>query len=392
MVEILTREYPYLAPTFRIEVAGYGDLESTHRLITHVEYESADGLADVARLRISNPDRVISDSKILQPGNEFSLFGGYAGQTLKHLGRVLIIRNVPNFPQDAEPTMAVVGYTKDCLMMDNEPKKSKDRVYPDQNWHDIVAKKAKEYDFTPDIDEVPGKAVSWVKGKGTKGPIQKAGMNDYEFVQGIANIKGFVFWVDGDKDGKWTLHFKDPEKMKEQETKYLFKYDFYNNSSLLSFTPELLIKGAKTNIAVVVKDDTTGTVIKATIEEDNQDAPDMSAFWAAESKMDKEYPSSTSIRLAFDSYSFDVVTSKKFKAEADVVSWATQWFRRMRQNFILSKGKIVGTEDLMARQIHGIDGVGIGYSGDYYFHKVRHIFDNSAGYMCDIGCRKVVED
>jgi len=383
---LLVGDLDFSAPVWNIEINNEDIGENIARFVRHVEYESSDGLADMARVRLVNPDNLISDSKTFQPGNEMSIFAGYATQ-VSHLGRVQIIRAVPNFPQDSEPTLQVEGYTKDQEMMENEPEGSKKkkgkggRTYKDAKYSDAVEDRAKDYGFELDIDPTEGNV---------KQIIQKAGMKDYAFVKGIANIVGYVFWVDGDAAGKWTLHFKNPDNLKVQDETLTFKYIYEDESSLLSFQPELLLKGAKTKIAVKVKDRNTGAIMLAEIEEENDQAPDMDATGDLTGKVSGEYTSASDIQLQFGGFSFDVITNRRFTVEAEVVAWAQQWYRRMRENFILSRGRTVGIPSLMARQRHTIDGVGTAYNGLYQFSKVRHIISDSDGYINEFGARKVV--
>jgi len=377
-----------LAPSFAIEIEGATVGSGLNRFINHVEYESADGLADVARVRCVNPDSVVSSAKAFQPGNEMSIYMGY-GDDLSHIGRVVIIKQVPNFPQDGEPTLQVVGYTADTRMMDNAPEKSKKkkgkdgRAYKDMTTGDLVIDKAiaPPYGFKLDVDETPDGAFNC---------IQKVGLSDYEWINGLANEVGYVFWVDGDEKGVWTLHFKNPEGLKVQDKIYTFKYDFGDYSSLLSFTPELLISGAKTKLAVSIKDRETGRIIKVEVEEENDKSPDMSALGDMTSELTEEYTSASDIKLFFNDFSFETVANRRFQTEAEVVVWAQMWFRRMRENFVLSRGRTIGTEDLMARQTHNIEGVGSAYDGEYYFTKVKQIVDANQGYICDFNSRKVV--
>jgi len=375
-----------LAPNYAIEINGEDIGENIVRFVRHVEYESADGMADMAMIRLVNPDALISEAKVFQPGNEMSIYMGYGDfATLNHVGRVVLVRQVPNFPQEGEPVLTVTGYTKDALMMDNEPDKGKKRTYDDEKYSDVVETKAKEYKMETDIDPTPN---------APKKIIQKSGVSDYDFVKGMANITGFIFWVDGkagpNSDSNWTLHFKDPKKLKEQDKVYTFRYDFGDEGSLLSFVPELLVKGAKTNLIVTVKDRLSGRKLRAEITEENEGSPDLDATGDLTGEVKGEYTTASDIKIFFNNFSFDVVTNRRFQVEADVVDWAQQWFRRMRENFIMSRGKTIGVETLMARQQHVIEGVGESYTGQYYFSKVKQIQNDSEGYVCDFACRKVV--
>jgi hypothetical protein len=341
-------------------------------------------MADLARLRCVNPESYLSDLKVFQPGNELSFYVGYGVGGSQYIGTVSIVRVVPNYPQDGAPTMQVVGYSRDHEMMDNEPAKGEERINLGKNYGKAVKKVAERdrYQFNVDIDETPDS---------NRPIIQKAGMKDYELVKGIANITGYILWVDADRNQNWTLHLKDPDKLKVQDKRYTFKYDFGDQGSLLSFTPELLVKGAKTNLVVVAKDENTGKIFKAEINEEDVKTPEMDATGVFTESLKKEYNNASAIKLYFNNFSFDVVTGKKFTAQAEVVHWARQWFRRMRENFILSRGRTIGIENLMARQTHRIEGVSKAYDGEYYFSKVKHIFNDSDGYVCDFGARKVVE-
>ncbi len=369
-----------LAPKFGIVIGDRDVTENIGIYVKKVEYESADGMADVAKISCINPENLLSNVKIFQPGNELSLYYGYR-EPLQHVGRVVIFRQIPFYPENGTPTLEVTGYTKDSFMADNEPEKSKKRVYKDMRYSDAIDSIASEYKFNADIDLTPDKPHRF---------IQKAGVNDYAFVQGIANITGYTFWVDGDANGNWTLHFKDPNNLSEQDKTYTFKYSDGDLSSLLSFRPELLIKGAKTKITAVVKNPLNGRVIKTEVEEENNQSPEIDARFDPIEEVKGEYTTASDIKLFFDNFSFEVVSDKRFKDEEELRNWVSQWFRRQRENFILSEGKCIGLETLMSRQIHNISGTSPAYDGQYYFSKVRHIITDSSGYFCNFNCRKVV--
>jgi len=375
-----------LAPSFDIEIEGQSVGDGINRFIRHVEYESADGLADMARLRCVNPEAIISKAKVFQPGNEMSVYAGWGKKQLEHLGRVIIVKQTPNFPQADEPTVEIVGYTKDTLLMDNSPEKSQKRRFKDSRYSDAVEDRATDEAYKMEVDIDPTK-------DDPHNFIQKAGLSDYDFIKGLANITGYVFWVDGTAGTGtqvWTLHFRDPDKLVEQEKDYTFNYDDGDNSTLLSFTPELLITGAKTKIAVVVKDTKTGRVIKTEIEEENNQAPDVDAAGDLNGDVQGEFTSASDIKLFFGDYSFSIHTGRKFTSEADAIRWAQQWYRRQRENFILSRGRTIGLENLRARQTHNITGVSDSYDGKYYYTKVKHVLNDSVGYICDFNARKVV--
>lgn len=374
-----------LAPDYDIQVNGKSIDVGVRQLIQRVEYESTDGIADMAKITAINPDNALGNAKTFQPGNELSIFMGYGGE-LKHVGRVFLVKQRPQFPSSGMPMLNVVGYTKDHKMMDHAPEKSKKeggkggRFYKEAAYSDAVTDRANDYQMTPDVDPTQG-AFNF---------IQKVGLKDYEFVQGLANLTGFVFWVDGDENGKWTLHFKDPETLQEQERELTFKYNQGDMSGLLSFQPEMLIKGFDTKIKVQVKDYKSGKLMESEVEETSEQAPDIQDTGDPSEVLDKSYSTASDMKIYVGDYSFDIISNKKFKTDAEVLAWAKQWFRRQRENFILAKGTTIGVEDLMARQIHNFEGLGEGYDGKYYFTRVRHICSSSEGYLCEFDVRKVV--
>lgn len=376
-----------MAPTFAVEVEGKELEYGVMQFCESVEYESADGMADVARIRAVNPDFLLSNAKVFQPGNEMAIWMGY-GSELEYVGRVIIAKQVPNFPQSGMPTIQVVGYTKDSKMMDNEPKKPKKeggkggRVFKDATFAEAVADRANDYDLGPEIDDTADQPHNF---------IQRPGVSDYEFVQGLANLNGYVFWVEGLEDGTWVLYFKKPESLASlQDKKYTFKYNEGDNSTLLSFQPEFLIKGAITDMEVVVKDNRTGKVLKAEVKEESNKSPDIQAAGNPTGEVTDELTTASDVKLFFNDFSFNVNTNRRFKTQKEVEEWAKQWFRRMRENFILSRGRLIGVGNLRARQTHSLDGVGNTYNGDYYFTKVKHMCSKTEGYVIDFAARKVV--
>ena len=369
------------APKWALKVNNEPLSDSIKSVIETVEFESYDGMADMLRLRMKNPRGEISNSKVFQPGNEVSTFAGYGSENLEHLGRAVIVRQLPTFPQNGESTLEVIGYSKDYQLMDNEPGGSTKRTYAVTEYDGLFDIVAATYGFKTDIDP-------WSP-RGSKDLFQKVGVSDYEFVKGLANIAGNVFWVDADEKGVWTMHLKNPDNIKDQEIKYNFQYNYGDSGTLLSFRPEVLIKGAKTKISVLVKDKETGNILKAEIEEES-DSPELDASGDQAGSVNAPFSSGSSIKLYFNDFSFEVVSSKTFKTEFDVSHWAQQWFRRMRDNFVLAQGKIIGVETIKARETHGIKGISPAYDGDYYFTKVRHVL-NSSGYTIDFGARKIIK-
>ncbi len=381
-------------PDYAIRVNGEEVDAGIRRLVEEVYYESVDGMADKLQLRISNPDFKISDSLLFQPGNEVDMFVGYRNR-MEHVGRAKIYKTRPHFPEGEEAsTVEVIAYTRDHEMMKNEPeagdstseendsgRRDDGRRFTNSKYSDAIRKRALAYGFTLDIDDSPDEPSDF---------IQKAGMSDYEFCVGLANAIGYYFWVDGDEDGIWTLHFKEVQTA-TQEKRYEFQYNVGPMSTLLAFHPEFLITESVARIRATYTDPETGEPVSIDVKETDELVAPVTIFPTggdpSNEVMESEIPSSSAIQLVIGDYSFEEITDVAFTSEEELRAWVSQWFRRQRENFILCRGKTIGVEDLRARQIHKCTGVGTTYSGAYYFSRVKHLYTMD-GYIIDFSGRK----
>ncbi len=420
-----------MAPDFSLKIDGNRLDESVRQLVQSVEYESCDGMADVMKIVINDTFDTsarmpVRTSKLFMPGKTLALFIGY-GPRLRHVGSAIIRRIRPQFPSASAPTMEIVAYTADSMMAATGPEPLKEtkklkkggtriknskagRRWKEAKYSDAVADRAEAYGFNTDIDPTPEAPTEF---------IQKANMTDYDFVKGLSNLTGFIFWVDGDSNGEWTLHFRDPQKMQQgdlQEKQYTFKYGDGDYSTLLSFEPELAIQDAITKLLVQTKDPITGQILQAKIEEENNDSaepgidpgnvnPDnrsndgdvvdksldqRSGLSLKGNGMTGPIKTASDIKIYIDEFSFDVRANRRFRNEQELAGWAAQWFRRNRENFMLARGALLGVEDLRARQQHKLVGMGDPWDGLYYFSRVRHMLSTTQGYTIDFNGRLIV--
>lgn len=371
-----------LAPNFAVSIEDSDLGKGLTELVGSLEYESVDGIADEGRLTISSPDLILHDSPMWQPGNQMDLWFGY-GTEIAHVGRVIIVRPEPGYPRGEIPSITVKGYTMDFLMMDNSPQKSEPatRDFEATLIHDAVERVALRYPFdTLDIDKTPGRYAT----------IQKADVTDYDFVKGLSNVTGYLFWVDYTLEEKWAFHFRDPIILLAQDKKYVFQYNQGDKSTLLDFQPELTLSGSVQKLQAQVRNPETGETMIVEFD-DNENAPDSRYTGDPKEVVDETHTTAGPvIKLFFGDYAIEVVSDKQFKTEAELRWWAEQWFRRRRENFIIGRGSIVGVPDVMARQTHTLRGLAKAHIGDYYFARVNHKFDVGSGYEIDFSARKVL--
>jgi phage protein D len=304
---------------------------------------------------------------------------GY-GERLKHIGRVITRKTKWHFPRNDIPTIEVGGYSFDAKMMDEEPEKPKDRRFMRGSFSDIVAQVAARYPgLKTDIDPSPD---------APRNRHQNTGVSDYQVCKAAANLTGYFFWVEGDADGVWTLHFKSPANVLDAENQpdLTLRYNDGDLTTLFSFDPELLVQGAKTKIRVQFKNPKTGKIVTEEVEE-SESSEDIEALEQT-GEAQEEHKAATRIKIFFQDYSFVAETKKQFKTAAEAKQWAAQWFRRQRENFILGKGTCIGIETLRSRQFHTLEGLGKTLSGRWYLSRVKHRLSDSDGYECTFNSRK----
>lgn len=396
----MPQPYNHAAPAFDIAVANTRLGASITSLVESVVVETAENIAGMAELVVKDPKMELLDSKVFAAGNEMDVWFGY-GPSLKHAGRYIITEPSYSFPEDGIPTFGVKAYTKDWRMMGNGPeheskkppgaKREKKkglhgRAFSNVTYADAIEAIASSYSFALDIDKTPGGVTSMV---------QKSGMTDYAFVRAIANITGFIFWVDGDPSGRWTLHFRDPERIYDnaspfvvQSKRYTFTYGSADHA-ILSADPAYVLSDARTRIRATYRDPTTGKTIKADVEEE-QTSPDVLFEGNASEKIAKPLPSAGAVRIYLDDFQVEQVADKRFQTQAQLEMWLRAWFQKRRSSMIDMKGQLIGIEDLKAFQIHALAGLGRTYSGDYFFSKVRHGFTAGDGYRTEFNARKVL--
>lgn len=404
-----------LSPQYLLEIEGQEVLRNVTQFIKQVEFESGDGMIDMGRVIATNPDHILSKAKVFMPGNEMNIYMGY-GNSIELVGRVILMAPEINFPIDGIPEIEVVGYTKDYLMRESKPNPGEKKriaaleaaksaakgarkkrlaavlkklkqpvVYKDSSIAEIVSDRAIGYGFTEDIDEAP-----WPKG----GVIHPAKMSDYKLLQALSNLSGFVWWVDYNFDDGWTLHFKDSSKdMNVQDTTHKFLYGVGNQSTLLRFVPKMQFRGHYNELLVrgTVWEKGKPTFKEITVVEEGDSEADLDFSGSLEA-IEGELGSAEAVKLYMGDYAFDVIPKIEFHSEGALELWAEQWFRRMREQFIVGEGEIIGLNTLRARQIHEFEGMGNPYDGKYYFGRVRHSISAETGYRCEFNVRKILED
>jgi len=404
-----------LAPNYILEVEGHELRSDVTQFITKVEYESADGIIDVGRVTAMNPEHILSSSKVFAPGNEMNIYMGYGPAQVRLVGRVVLMRPEISFPADSVPIMEITGYTRDYLMREMRPDPEAKRretalkaaisaatgkrkkqlqtvlkrlkqpiAYADASVREVVEDRAMGHGFSLDVDDAP-----WPKGT----LVQPARLSDYDLIQGLANLTGFLFWVDYDFDRGWTLHFRDPNSdLGVQDTEYTFRWNQGDKTTLNFFEPKMIFQDHFTELRVRGRYFENGRPVdtEVSVVEESETEADPQYAQAIE-ELETDFESAEAVKLFIGEYSFAIKPKIEFKSRAAMEAWASQWFRRMREQFIVGNGSLMGLETLRARQVHSLEGMSVPYDGRYYFSKVRHINDRDTGYHCELSARKVLQ-
>jgi len=384
--------FDFAAPIFRIEVGGTTLRDDVNALISSISYETDVDLASKLKIMCENPDGIISDSKMFQPGNEIDLYLGYGSQ-LAYMGRVEIVKVRPKFgaKQDAL-TMEVIGYDKSWRLMEE---KSDGEVFAGMTHSQIVQEIASRSKMISDVT-----TTTAVESKFTK-----QGQSHHSILRGLANAHNFEYYVEfvpsdtarpGNElaDGSWTVVWQHFDEI-GQEFRYKFEYGI-TDSSVLSWKPEFAFTKAQTAIKVIGWDKTgeKKVVVQHPTDIDlaEIDALEDLRFLDAQ-PVQEELVDLNRVLIALDKHSIEIETGIPIEDEKQAQDYAEAWFERNKNAFIHGKGSVVGIPHLKARQVHEFEGFGIQYDGDWQLTKVKHTIDRSADlpYITNISARKVIK-
>lgn len=377
------------APSFELAVNGLHLPNGVTQFVRQVEFESTDGYPDEIRVTVANPSGELSRRRIFAPGNfiELWLTGDDTPTDLVRAASAKITKVRPRFGSE-DSTIEIIAHTRDIEMTKNAPPaskkgvkvKSRGRVYKFLTRSAAVAELAIAYGFKPDIDDPPD--VEWSQ-------LQPVGMTDFEFVQALSNETGFIWWVDVDLAGDWTLHFKNPDKFRVQEDKIIFIYDDEN----ANFEAELeeTFQDVLTELIVQSHNPYTGKTMIAEVSKTDFALDEKFIGNIDAERTDPKHP--TPVLIAAGEVKVEVVADRPFQFEKQMIEWAKQWFVQNASRFISGRVGMpgIGLQDLRARQVHEFRGLHSPYDGDYYFTKVRHTLSGEGPYMIDADVRKILK-
>ena len=387
-------------------------------IVQSVSVETALDKEDLITLTVLNPFTGTSNNQTRTSQLRFIDATAFAtGQHLEvrfiqqgeevSLARGIIQEWLPVFPESGLATLTLKAYGGGILMMDGTPSvNAHDARAFSENMtiSEVVSQVVNDYGFEPDVEmlfEVPQRPI-----------LKKAGMTDYAFLKGLANLVGLDFFIKWDQSlGKFRVTWKEGALTDPFSLDMIWGPDYDKSSGraipLLSFEPSFAINGNPSNVEVYYYDQDGGIwerVIYPAREENKEGKGSNELEWqnsaltgenVAPTSMEQDIASATEsnsargLRIKAGGFSVEVVPNEGLRTAEDAVRFAEAWWKQRQRSLILGKGRIWGFNKIRAGQVHNLQGLGAGLSGEWFFSEVNHDYSEGV-YTIDFVCRKVI--
>jgi hypothetical protein len=238
-------------------------------IVQSVSVETALDKEDLITLTVLNPFTGTSNNQTRTSQLRFIDATAFAtGQHLEvrfiqqgeevSLARGIIQEWLPVFPESGLATLTLKAYGGGILMMDGTPSvNAHDARAFSENMtiSEVVSQVVNDYGFEPDVEmlfEVPQRPI-----------LKKAGMTDYAFLKGLANLVGLDFFIKWDQSlGKFRVTWKEGALTDPFSLDMIWGPDYDKSSGraipLLSFEPSFAINGNPSNVEVYYYDQDGG--------------------------------------------------------------------------------------------------------------------------------------
>ncbi len=378
-----------IAPKVAVNIAGVPLSGQAINFVQSVSVELAQDKADMITLVVANPIIDVpgevrtsallwTDALAWQPGNVVEVYLSYGDDEPELVAAGVIRRWMPSFPADGMPTITITALDGACLMMDGTDDVSAGAARTfDEGFTllDMVVLIADDYGF--DIDFQGGETEPAVP------TIKKAGMSDYAFVQGLANLVGNGFWVDWTADSqKWTLHWRPLEADDSDVKRFVWGPDFENgdgDGNLIDFYPEFAIQNQSTDVELYYYDRDTKTWEQVVYPEEGKSSDRQSFEWAgddttveADLQAVGDWDAARGLRIKAGGTSVEVLPTQGFKSAEEALNFARDWWQARNSLLIQGSGTIIGYPKLKAGQVHDFGGIGLGLSGNFFIAECSH--------------------
>lgn len=401
-----------LGPKIQVRINDNTLLPNILDFVQSVKVELARDKAGLITMIIANPLLTLAgqqrtsalpftDHKAFAPGNTVEVFFSYDDEEPEFCQAGIIQKTSPSFPRSGVPILTIKAFDALVWLMDGNSKvpsaMAARRFGNDSSLSEVVAQVLGEYGFDLSgvdlVSKTPIPSIATHKG---------AGKSDYQLIQGIASTLGWEFFVEYLPEKKrWKANFRPPEKDMDSKD-FTWGPDFELNGGiggiLHEFNPQFSIKGASTDVEVFYYDEGSRTW-EAIVYPPPKGKKKRDLSWKGD---DSSYASdlravgsadgARGLRIQAGGEAVEVVPQKGFKSSEEAFKFAESWWRARQDLLITGTGLITGYPKLKPNQVHRLLGIGDGYSGDWFFSEVSHMFGSggSAVYECEFLARKVI--
>jgi len=409
------------------EDRGIGEMVRAH--ITELTVEEDYEMATSAQVTIADPLNRLADSAIMTRGTILDISVGYDGNTL-FKDRFEMVGVNTEFSRDGIPIIKLKGYDGRVKMTlgdylphkREEQRHSKQRELgafkPKNRKRTGAANPPKSFKKKRDseiADEVAGYFgyMTDIEPTGKRrNRIKKKGTSYWEFMLNIARDNNFVTWVDWSTSASgsegWCLHFR--RKVEEFKEGYAFEYnpnmEIESRSGRTGFRT---VGGGLLNASVSIDLPTQATDIEVSYFDkkkvnlgrrsvvlpvyDQKTGREMKdANGRIVTRNEKRTIFGGRVRFLLGGRVVEAINHIPFKNKKEAQQFALAWMLKREEDLSTVDGTIIGTENVRARQVHKLIGLGNTFSGDYYFTQVTHKFSSTEPYTTDFVAYRIVED
>lgn len=332
-----------LAPRFEIRLSGVTMAADIADQVLSLTVETDLDLAGSFSFTLHNPDNVLLDSPLLDPGKTVEIHLGYGNDLVPAiLGEIASIE--PSFPQDGAPTITVTGYDKSYRLRRDQPEPTD---YPMMTDSVIAARIAAENGLIPVIDPTPGlpEKVTQVE-------------SDMAFLKSRAARYFFDVYVEWDR-----LHFHFP---RPQTAAHILEW----GTNLSSFSPRISAAGLAGLQVVRGYNQELAQTIEFTVLAADFD-PDTLVERLGSSALD-----------LLRSLVRQGIRKESIENPLQAAVLAKSLLSDVLEGLYEGAGSCIGIPDLVAGSYVAIRGVGRRFSGTYRVRKVTHRL-GSSGFVTD---------
>lgn len=341
--------------------------------------EEDETMATNMRLTLNDPDFVVSNSDLLNPGNEIEFEFGYSPSPAWYGHRGIIVGTDPVFPREGIPTHTVKAYDGRYILINDEyipgmrgglsfnPRRRGKGKPP------TIFKKMTDTEMVDEICAFYGLAFEGQPTDGKRSAVKKKDTTYWEFIQQLAKRNNFTAWVDWDTTVGWVLHFM--ERPFKFDQGYTFEYREGEKGTLLEFDPSEDIIKQVTDVEVVHFDRRQRKIAIFELREKKHRGVTLKRT------SEKQYPEyyGSEVRFRMGGRVISAFNNRPFKSKKEAKKFAEVYIRNRQQDYMSATGTVIGVENLRPRQIHKFLGVGK-YSGEYYLKQVTQRFADSRVY------------